>query len=105
PLGVAVGVLVRDGLVGGATIGLGLRGVRPIDVTWFGAAYTPLSMLAFPLVLASHSTLGWADAGRTAAWAFGIPGLALCWWSGVLYVAVALRALQERDQIPTEVAA
>lgn len=105
PLWFAVAVLVREGLVGGATIALGLLGVRRIDVTWFGKAYTLLLMLAFPLFLASHSTLGWADGARTAAWAFGIPGLALCWWSAVLYVPIALRALQERDQIPTEVAA
>lgn len=105
PLWFAIAVLVREGLVGGATITLGLLGVRRIDVTWFGKAYTLLLMLAFPLFLASHSTLGWADGARTAAWIFGIPGLALCWWSAGLYVPMARRALRERDHTTTEVVA
>lgn len=104
PTWFAVAVLVREGLVGGATITLGLLGVRRIDVTWFGKAYTLLLMLAFPLFLASHSTLGWADGARTAAWAFGIPGLALAYWSAVLYVPMARKALRERDLTPEVVA-
>ncbi|MFP5255601.1 MAG: CDP-alcohol phosphatidyltransferase family protein [Acidimicrobiia bacterium] len=104
PTWFAVAVLVREGLVGGATITLGLLGVRRIDVTWFGKAYTLLLMLAFPLFLASHSTLGWADGARTAAWIFGVPGLAFSYWSAVLYVPLARRALRERD-LTSEVAA
>ena len=104
PTWFAVAVLVREGLVGGATITLGLLGVRRIDVTWFGKAYTLLLMLSFPLFLASHSTLGWADGARTAAWIFGLPGLALSYWSAVLYVPMARRALEDRDLNP-EVAA
>ncbi|MGV3759768.1 MAG: CDP-alcohol phosphatidyltransferase family protein [Actinomycetota bacterium] len=104
PTWFAVAVLVREGLVGGATITLGALGVRRIDVTWFGKAYTLLLMLAFPLFLASHSTLGWADGARTAAWTFGIPGLVLSYWSAVLYVPMARKALRERDLTPEVVA-
>lgn len=93
----AIAVLVREGLVAGATVTLAGMGVRRIDVTWFGKAYTLLLMIAFPLFLASHSTLGWHEGGRTAAWLFGVPGLVLAWYSAALYVPLARRALRERD--------
>ena len=98
PTWFAVAVLIREALVAGATVTLATLGVRRIDVTWFGKAYTLLLMIAFPLFLASHSTLGWHEGGGTAAWAFGIPGLVLCWYSAALYVPIARRALRERDQ-------
>jgi cardiolipin synthase len=97
PTWFAAAVLVREALVAGATVTLATLGVRRIDVTWFGKAYTLLLMIAFPLFLASHSTLGWHEGGGTAAWAFGIPGLVLAWYSAALYVPMARRALRERD--------
>jgi cardiolipin synthase len=96
PAWFAAAVLVREVLVAGATLGLAAVGVRRIDVTWFGKAYTLLLMIAFPLFLASHSTLGWHEGARTAAWAFGLPGLVLCWYSAALYVPMARKALRER---------
>lgn len=102
PAWFAAAVLVREVLVAGATIALATLGVRRIDVTWFGKAYTLLLMIAFPLFLASHSTLGWHEGGGTAAWAFGIPGLILAWYSAALYVPIAAKALRERDE-PLEV--
>lgn len=102
PTWFAAAVLVREVLVAGATIALATLGVRRIDVTWFGKAYTLLLMIAFPLFLASHSTLGWREGGGTAAWAFGIPGLVLAWYSAALYVPIAAKALRERDE-PLEV--
>ena len=102
PTWFAVATLVREALVGGATVTLAAVGVRRIDVTWFGKAYTLLLMIAFPLFLASHSTLGWHEGGGTAAWAFGIPGLILAWYSAALYVPIAAKALRERDE-PLEV--
>lgn len=98
PAWVAVAALVREALVGGATLTLAVLGVRRIDVTWFGKAYTLLLMISFPLFLASHSTLGWHDGANTAAWVFGIPGLLLAWYSAALYVPIARRALHERDE-------
>jgi cardiolipin synthase (CMP-forming) len=97
PAWFAAAVLVREGLVAGATITLAAMGVRRIDVTWYGKAYTLLLMISFPLFLASHSTLGWHEGAGTAAWAFGIPGLVLAWYSAALYVPLARRALAERD--------
>ncbi|MGQ0832731.1 MAG: CDP-alcohol phosphatidyltransferase family protein [Microthrixaceae bacterium] len=97
PTWFAAAVLVREGLVAGATVTLAAMGVRRIDVTWFGKAYTMALMIAFPLFLASHSSLGWHRGGGTAAWVFGIPGLVLAWYSAALYVPLARRALRERD--------
>jgi cardiolipin synthase len=95
PVWFAVVVLVRETLVGGTTIVLGMMGARRIDVTWFGKAGTFMLMVAFPFFLASHSTLGWADTAGVLAWVFGIPGLALSLYAAVLYVPLARRALAE----------
>ncbi|MET0728898.1 MAG: CDP-alcohol phosphatidyltransferase family protein [Acidimicrobiales bacterium] len=96
PLWFAAAVLLREVLVAGGTISLAAMGVRRIDVTWFGKAYTLLLMMAFPLFLASHSTLSWHEGARTAAWVLGIPGLALSWYSAGLYVPIARQAIRDR---------
>ncbi|HEX5946425.1 MAG TPA: CDP-alcohol phosphatidyltransferase family protein [Acidimicrobiales bacterium] len=95
PVWFAVVVLVRETLVGGTTIVLGMLGARRIDVTWFGKAGTFMLMVAFPFFLASNSTLGWADTAEVLAWGFGLPGLALSLYAAALYVPLARRALAE----------
>jgi cardiolipin synthase len=95
PTWFAVVVLVRETLVGGATIVLAALGARRIDVTWFGKAGTFFLMVAFPLFLASHSDLSWQGVADELAWAAGIPGLALSLYAAVLYVPLARRALAE----------
>src|SRR3546814_20603434 len=94
PLWFAVAVLVREALVAGATLALAALGARRIDVTWFGKAGTFGLMIAFPLFLASHSTLGWADIADDLAWVAGGPGLVLARVSAAMYVPVARRALR-----------
>jgi cardiolipin synthase len=101
PAWFAVIVLVRETLVGGATIALAMLGARRIDVTWFGKAGTFGLMVAFPLFLASHSDLSWADTAGVLAWVAGIPGLALSLYAAVLYVPIARRALREGRAIPS----
>lgn len=95
PVWFATVVLVRETLVGGATIALAAMGARRIDVTWFGKAGTFFLMISFPLFLASESTLGWHEGAGQAAWIAGIPGLALSLYAAVLYVPMAGRALAE----------
>ena len=95
PTWFAVVVLVREALVGGATLVLGAFGARRIDVTWFGKAGTFGLMVSFPLFLASNSTLGWADTAEVLAWVAGIPGLIFSLISAVMYVPMARRALRE----------
>ncbi|HEX6165253.1 MAG TPA: CDP-alcohol phosphatidyltransferase family protein [Acidimicrobiales bacterium] len=95
PVWFAVVVLVRETLVGVTTLVLAALGARRIDVTWFGKAGTFFLMIAFPLFLASHSTLGWADTAEVLAWLAGIPGLALSLYAAAAYVPLARRALRE----------
>jgi cardiolipin synthase len=95
PIWFAVAVLVREALVAGATLGLAALGAKRIDVTWYGKAGTFFLMISFPLFLASESTVGWADTAETLAWGTGIPGLVLSWYSAILYVPMARRALAE----------
>lgn len=95
PTWFAVAVLVREALVAGATLALAALGARRIDVTWSGKAGTFGLMIAFPLFLASKSTVGWADQAETFAWIAGLPGLALSWYAAALYVPMARKALHD----------
>ncbi len=96
PTWFAVAVLAREVLISGATIGLAVAGARRIDVTWFGKAGAFALMMSIPFFLGSHaSDLGWQDLSGTLAWVTGIPGLALYWYSLLLYVPLGLRALRE----------
>jgi cardiolipin synthase (CMP-forming) len=94
-------VVVRETLVGAATLVLAALGARRIDVTWFGKAGTFGLMIAFPLFLASHSDLSWADTAGVLAWIAGIPALALSLYAAVLYVPIARRALREGRAVPS----
>jgi cardiolipin synthase (CMP-forming) len=93
PTWFAVIVLIREALVGGTTVVLAMLGARRIDVTWWGKAGTFGLMVAFPLFLASHSDLSWADVADELAWIAGIPGLALSLFAAVRYVPLAREAL------------
>jgi cardiolipin synthase len=95
PTWFAVAVLVREGVVGLTTVVIAALGARRIDVTWFGKAGTFCLMVAFPLFLASHSTLGWRETAGTLAWVAGIPGLALSYVAWAMYAPMAVRALRE----------
>lgn len=95
PVWFAVLVLVREFAVGVVTVVIGLLGARRADVTWFGKAATFALMFAFPLFLASESTLGWAGLAGVLAWCFGIPGLLLSYYAWALYVPIGITALRE----------
>ena len=86
---------VREVVVGGTLVVLTMAGMERFDVRWVGKAGTFALMFAFPLFLASHSTLGWADTAGVLAWVFAIPGLFFSCWSAATYVPVARRALAE----------
>ena len=95
PLWFAVVALVREALVAGATLTLAALGAKRIDVTWFGKAGTFGLMFAFPLFLASHSTVGWHPTAGVLAWVSGIPGLVFGYIALFLYVPLGLEALRE----------
>jgi cardiolipin synthase len=52
-------------------------------------------MIAFPLFLASTSTVAWADRADVVAWLIGVPGLVLSWWAAISYLPVAREALAQ----------
>ena len=95
PVWFAVAVLGREVLVAGATLTLAAMGAARIDVTWFGKAGAFALMMSVPFFLGSHGDLSWAHGANTLAWLTGIPGLALSYYSLVLYVPLARRALRE----------
>ncbi|HEU5085146.1 MAG TPA: CDP-alcohol phosphatidyltransferase family protein [Acidimicrobiales bacterium] len=95
PLWFAVAVLVREVAVAVGTLSLAAMGATRIDVTWFGKAATFLLMGAFPAFLVGASDHGTADGFRALAWAVGVPGLVLAYWSALLYVPLGRKALAE----------
>jgi cardiolipin synthase len=96
PTWFAVAVLAREVLISAATLGLAAAGARRIDVTWFGKAGAFALMMSIPFFLGSHaSDLGWQEQAEDLAWVTGLPGLALYWYSLLLYVPMGLRALRE----------
>ncbi|CAO5232433.1 CDP-alcohol phosphatidyltransferase family protein [Frankia sp. AgKG'84/4] len=66
-------------------IGLGVA----LPVHYLGKAATFNLLYAFPLLLLSAGDSWLATGARPVGWAFAIWGLALYWWSGVLYFVQA----------------
>lgn len=95
PVWVAVLTIAREALVAVTALLLASAGAKRIDVTWAGKAGTFGLMFAYPLFLAGHSTLSWADTAAVLAYVFVIPGLAFSYWSAAGYVPLARRALAE----------
>lgn len=94
----AIVVLTREVVIAVATLALAAAGAARVDVTWFGKAGAFGLMIAFPLFLAHHSDLSWANVADDVAWVAGGPGLAFSLYSLVLYVPLARRALREGRQ-------
>ncbi len=94
PLWVIVVLLVRDLVLGLATIGLTLNSLPPLKVTYLGKAATFNLLYAFPfLLLALRDDL----AGTLAfifGWSFAIWGIGLYLFTGVSYLLIALCAIR-----------
>ena len=91
----ALTVLVREVLVGAATLTLAALGARRIDVSWWGKTGTFALLWAVPCFLAGESRMPVDEAFTVMAWVFGLPGLAIAWWAAFAYLPVARRALAE----------
>jgi len=91
--------LVREGLVAMAALLLGAMGVRTFEVSWFGKTGTFLLMFSYPLFLAGHADIFWADQARILAWLCGIPGIAYALVSAVAYIPASVDAVRARRQI------
>jgi cardiolipin synthase (CMP-forming) len=96
PVWIAVLTIVRETLVGGATLVLAALGARRIDVTWWGKAGTFGLLCAYPLFLGSHAEdLGWEDVAGVLAWVCAIPGLIFSYIAAAGYIPLGRRALKE----------
>jgi cardiolipin synthase len=95
PAAVAVIALLREGTVVVGFVIVAAAGGRRMDVTRAGKAATLGLMIALPLVLAGHSTIGWHETAEVLAWVFVVPGLVAGWYSVVAYIPMARRAIDE----------
>ena len=91
----ALTILVREVLVGVATLVLAALGVGRIDVSWWGKTGTFALLWAVPCFLAGASRVPVGEAFTAMAWIFGVPGLVIAWWAAFGYLPVARRALAE----------
>lgn len=94
PLWFGIATVVREALVSGTVIVLGLLGAERIDVLWVGKVGTFGLMFAYPAFLLAHGSAGWQHPIEVLAWVGGIAGLALAWIAALLYVPAARVALR-----------
>lgn len=94
PTWFAVAVLVREVLVGGviAFATLFLKMER-FGVTWLGKCATFLLMGAVPSFLIGSTDVWEAPFFAVLAWAFGLPGLVLSYWTGIAYIPLVRRGV------------
>jgi cardiolipin synthase (CMP-forming) len=107
PATVGALVLVREGLVAAATLGLAAAGARRIDVQWVGKAGTLALMFALPgfLLIDVVGSGAAQDVIRVLTWCFTVGGLGLSYYAVIAYVPLARAALHEGRQARAEVAA
>ncbi len=87
PVWFAVLVLAREIVVGAAMVVATLFfGMQRFDVTWLGKTATFLLMFSIPGFLMANSSAPASEAWEFAAWAFGIPGLILSYYTAIVYI-------------------
>jgi len=95
PLWFALLALIRELLVGGATVSLALIGARRIDVLWWGKTGTFAMLFAVPSFLAGESKISISDFFAVFAYISGIPGLLISWFAAFMYIPLASETLRE----------
>jgi cardiolipin synthase (CMP-forming) len=88
-------VLVREVLIGAATLALGLAGARRIDVLWAGKAGTLALMFALPMFLLADAAPSVRTVFDVLGWLFAIGGIVLGYYAAARYVPTARAALRE----------
>ncbi|ABW14367.1 CDP-alcohol phosphatidyltransferase [Parafrankia sp. EAN1pec] len=100
PLWFALALVGRDVALLGLVPVLRRLGVgTTLPVHYLGKAATFNLLYAFPLLLLSAGDSWLATAARPLGWAFAIWGIALYWWSGLLYAEQARRLAGERARL------
>jgi len=98
-------VIAREVVVGAGVLVLAGLGARRIDVQWIGKCGAFALMVAFPLFLVSDAGVFWADEARAVAWPVALVGLALTYWSAVMYIPLGRAALRSARAEKAEKAA
>ena len=83
-----IAIMVREIAIGGAMLIGTMFGMQRFAVSYWGKWYTLFLMTSVPLLLLGASTSGLADGATVLGWIFAVPGLALSYYTAVMYVPV-----------------
>lgn len=86
PVWFLVAVFLREALVAIAALYLGARGVRTVQVSWWGKTATFGLLFALPLFLAAAAEPSGEEIYRFLGWLIGLPALVLSWVSAWGYL-------------------
>jgi cardiolipin synthase len=88
PIWLCVAILVREVAVGGAMLIATVFGMKRFAVSYWGKWYTLFLMTSVPLLLLGSSTSSLAHGASVLGWVLAVPGLALSYYTAVMYVPV-----------------
>lgn len=94
PLWFAASLVARDVFLLLLVPALRRRGLSALPVHFLGKAATFCLLCALPLLLLGDGDSTIALLARVFGWAFGIWGLVLYWWAGILYAMQVRRLLK-----------
>ena len=97
PLWFAASLVARDVFLLLLVPALRRRGLSALPVHFLGKAATFCLLYALPLLLLGDGESTVALLARVFGWAFGIWGLVLYWWAGVLYAMQVRQLLKARS--------
>lgn len=87
-----IAVLFREVAVSLAAVAIATRGVRTVQVSWWGKTATFGLLFALPLFLAAAAEPPGEQVYRLLAWVIGLPALVLSWVSAIGYLPVLTTA-------------
>ena len=90
-----IAILVRELVVGAMMVGATLMGMERFPVSNNGKWYTFLLMMAVPFLLLAESSHITADFGLVVGWLCAVPGLALSYYTAVMYVPLVRTNLRK----------
>jgi len=88
PSWLCIAIMVREIAIGGAMLVGTMFGMQRFAVSYWGKWYTLLLMTSVPLLLLGSSASGLADGATILGWLLAVPGLALSYYTAVMYVPV-----------------
>ena len=90
-----IAILVREVVVGAMMVGATMLGMERFPVSNNGKWYTFFLMMAVPFLLLAESSHITADFGLVVGWLCAVPGLALSYYTAVMYVPLVRTNLRK----------